>query len=88
MKIVSNVNNPNDYKLDGRDIIKAKEYLDNNIIELNNGVFLRDMLDGRYYDSDDDLYEYAEVFEVDDSYLPGEPELYEGGWKTLGFVEL
>jgi hypothetical protein len=47
----------------------------NNRIELKNGIWLRDMLDGRYYDTDDDLSEWGEVttgeYDSDDNFITG-----------------
>lgn len=50
-----------------------------NLVELENGVTLKGMGDGRYYDSMNDLHRYAQVFDWDDASDCGE---------SVGYVEL
>lgn len=85
MKIVINNHSNKVYKLTNEVLIKAIASHDNNFVELENGVWLQDMLDGRYYATEGDA-PYAIAFEVSDSYNIEDPASYSGEEKELGFV--
>lgn len=85
MNIISNAHSQKVYELTSEELIRKVDWQDN-VVKLENGTVITDMLDGRYYDKDEN--QYSEVFEVSDDYPFDDPSSYEGEYKHLGFVEV
>ena len=86
MKIVSNAFTQAVEEYKGQKILRPKESHDYDMIELEDGQWLRGYGDGRY--EDDRGNSWGEVGEVDDDYPIDDPSSYDGEYQLLGYINL